>query len=317
MSGGWRRRAGTRGVVLAAASLGAAVTLPGWTSAPAAPAAAPPARQAGAAGRPAEEPRRLRIEAAEMVHNDKTGEGEARQVVVVDPEGAVVRADLWRWNDRVRVGRASGNLKITDPDLEATADEAEVYYDRSRKLVVLIGRVVITVKAREGEAAPPGGAQPAAASVANGQASVDADRGRPQIRRYPVVLRAARAEYFYARDRRRGTLSGGVDVVQTMSDNERRLTAPSAEWFGLEDRLVLKGPVRFEDRRGRRAETEQDVEVLTREGAEGIRMRQSRFWVPVDDEPAPTGTPASGGQPSGAGAGGDGAAPLPRGPAPN
>jgi hypothetical protein len=165
---------------------------------------------------------------------------------------------------------------------------------------------VITVKPRESQAPPAGDPQPAPVAVADGKATVtekaakedEEEGGRARLRRYPVVVRCARAEYLYARDRKRGTLSGGIDAVQTLPDNERRLAAPSAEWFGLEDRLVLKGPVRFEDRKGRKAETEQDVEVLTKEGAEGVRMRQSRYWVPVDDEPVPAGKPAPGEAPA-------------------
>jgi hypothetical protein len=254
--------------------------------------AAPPAK---------EKPKVWTIQAEEFTQNDATGEGEAKQVVATSEEGTVIRADLWKWNDKTKVARASGNLSMSDPQADATADAAEVFYARDKRLIVLTGSVRITLKPKRQEetaaAAPP---TPAPAQVEGDRAVVSPPgqdtSEREEARRYPVLVVCDRVEYQYARDKKLGRLTGNFKATQQVREVTRTLLAKSADWFGLEERALLHGPVDYSDTKGRRGTTKEDVTILTKEGAEEVRFKRGTFTFEVEEEeetPPPAASPTA------------------------
>jgi len=231
-----------------------------------------------------------------LVHNDATGEGEATNVVATSDQDTVIRADLFRWNDKTRTARATGNLHMSDEKTEGTADLVEIDYRKEKRLMVLTGHVRLVLKPRNkpAEAAPAEGktepGTPAKGSPTNGNqagqptGTSDDEDIRASLREYPIEVTCDRVEYEYARDKRHSVLTGNFRAVQKLKDHTRTLTAERAEWFGLEERVVLKGPVKLEDTKGRKGETPEDVEIFTQEGKEGLKLRKGSYTMPVEEE---------------------------------
>ena len=73
-------------------------------------------------------------------------------------------------------------------------------------------------------------------------------------------------------------------VVQKLSDKTRTLTANHAEWFGLEDKVVLHGPVHVEDTKGLKADTKDEVVLFVKEGQERMLMKGGTATLPQDDD---------------------------------
>lgn len=239
-----------------------------------------------------EKPKVWTIQAEDFAQNDATGEGEAKQVVATSEEGTILRADLWKWNDKTKVARASGNLSMSDPQADATADAAEVFYARDKRLIVLTGNVRITLKPKKQEetaaAAPP---TPAPVQVEGDRAVVSPPgqdtSEREEARRYPVLVVCDRVEYQYARDKKLGRLTGNFKATQQVREVTRTLLAKSADWFGLEERALLHGPVDYSDTKGRRGVTKEDVTILTKAGAEEVRFKRGTFTFEVEEEETP------------------------------
>lgn len=240
-------------------------------------------------------PRILHIEAEEVTHNDTTGLGRASKVTVT-VDDTVMRADVFTWNDKARTGEATGNLSLNDPQADATGDKILLYYAKSRRLMILSGNVQIILKPKEetsansgagsGNAAPTIG--PAPVKVENGKASVQTEPEEEsrtgEVRKYPITVTCDKVEYQYAKDKKQAKLTGNFKAVQKLKDNTRTLTAEWAEWFGLEDRVVLHPPVHVEDTKGMKADTKEAVTLFTKEGAESIRLQKSVITMPVEEE---------------------------------
>jgi lipopolysaccharide export system protein LptA len=231
-------------------------------------------------------------------HNDSTGEGSATKVVATSGEGSVIVADLWRWNDKTKIAFASGNLNLTDEELDATAQSAEIHYKRAERLMILSGSVKLILKPKKQEPAPA----PAAVKVEGGKATVEPradaqkeDDEEPSARSHPIEILCDRVEYRYARDRKEAKLTGSFRAVQRMKENTRTLEALFAEFFGKDDRIVLYPPVRFEDAKGRKGETEKPLVLSTKEGAESLTLTQGKVTFTVEEEeeapPAKPGAP--------------------------
>jgi hypothetical protein len=235
--------------------------------------------------------RTMEVQGENFVHSDATGQGSAENVVVTDPDGGVITARQWTWNDRTKVAHASGNLRMTDEQMEATASAAEVRYAKSVRLLVLTGSVRVTLKpkpepASAGGAAPVG---PAPVVIADGKVTVEPanpvqEPSGPEARRYPIEVHCDRVEYRYAKDVKHAVLTGTFTAIQQLPDTTRKVTAKLAEWFGNENRVLLRAPVHFEDTRGRRGDTDEDAELSTKKGAESIRMKKGRFTIRTDED---------------------------------
>ncbi len=220
----------------------------------------------------------------ELVHNDATGEGEAVRVVATSDQDTVLKADLITWNDKRMTARATGNLTMSDEQADGTADRADIQYAKSKRLLVLTGNVRMVLKPRKGE-------QPKIDAPRDGAGKQEGDSDVGEARRYPIEATCDRVDYEYSKDRRHAVLSGNFRAVQKLKDYSRTLTAERAEWFGLEDRVVISGPARVEDTKGRKGETPDDVVIYTREGQEGIRIRKGVYSMPIEDDDKPAAKP--------------------------
>lgn len=256
----------------------------------------PPRKEAGRSDDPSERPWHLTFE--DLFHNDATGEGEATMVVATSDQDTRVQADRFRWNDKTRKAWASGNLSMKDERTEGTADQVEIDYAAKRRLMVLTGNVKLVLKPRrqQSETGPSGG-NGEAESKETTPAEDEENNPLAGVRDYPIEVTCDRAEYEYARDKRHAVLTGNFRAVQKLRDFTRTLTAEKAEWFGREERLVLRGPVKLEDTKGRKGETPEDVEIFTAEGKEGIKLRKGTYVMPVEERSetaAPPAEPAKG-----------------------
>lgn len=223
-------------------------------------------------------------------------------VVATSDQDTVIRADRFAWNDKTKIAHATGNLHMSDDRTEGTADRVDIEYQRDKRLMVLTGNVKLTLKPKKsGEAtsadkenAGQGGAS--SKSTATDSQTVagsgDTSDESAHLRDYPIEVTCDRVEYEYARDKRHAVLTGNFRAVQKLKDYTRTLLAERAEWFGREERVVLKGPVKLEDTKGRKGESPEDVEVFTREGKEGIRLKKGVYSMPVEENEGPSASPA-------------------------
>lgn len=298
-------------------------------------AQSPPAKPAtGSEEKPkrAKEPRVWDISSDELSQSDASGKGDALHVVATADTGTVVRADKMSWDERAKHATASGNLKIEDEQADAVGDLVEIEYAKKKQTLVLTGSVKVVLKPKkEKEGAVgsiPVAQAPGASAAAPAPAAVpgkapgdparpagpdDAKGGTGESRRHPIDVTCEKLSYQYGKEQRHGVLTGNVVAVQKLSDCTRTITAPAAEWFGLEDRVLLRGPVRFSDTKGREGKTDKDVEISTKEGAETLKMKSAVYRLPVDEDdekepdaagvqkpadgkssPPATGTPGSG-----------------------
>lgn len=228
-----------------------------------------------------EKPEIVSVSGENIIQNEGTGEGSARNIEIVDDQ-TVIHADEGRWNTKQRVARLTGNLTLKDPQADGSADTALVFYARSKRLLVLTGRVQLTIKPRKEQKE----AAPAAVSIQNGKAQVapppeEEDKESP--RKYPAVVTCDRAEYHYDRDVKYALLTGHFKVTQTLPEKTRTLTADHAEWWGKEERVLLHGPVHIEDTKGMNGDTAGDVTLYTTEGDERIIMPRGTIRMPVED----------------------------------
>lgn len=253
---------------------------------------------------------------SDISYNDKTGRNEFHKIVATSDEGTVIHADTWTGNHNDKTGRATGNLKMTDPQADATADVANVYYARAKRLLVMTGNVDILVKPKKkDQQTPTTPPAPAPVVVKDGQAKVeepasetaDDENSPSSARRHPATITCDKLEYEYARNKKHAVLTGHFKVVQKLKDNTRTLTAEHGEWFGLEDRVLLYGPVHVEDTKGSVFDFPSNVTVYVTEGDERLEGKNGHghFVVRDDDtgddttaSPAPTSQPAAPAKPA-------------------
>jgi hypothetical protein len=246
----------------------------------------------------------LSITAEESVDNEATKTLDAKNAVVTDmEEGTVFKADLIHVNNKkgVQTANATGNMSVTDKQADVTGEKAVVYFARSKRLAVVTGNVVILVKPKKDDAQPAAPAAPstgpAPVSFQNGKPTVEPKTGQEDesasdARKHPSTITCDKLEYEYAKSKKHAILTGHFKVVQKLSDRTRTLTADHADWYGLEDRLVLHPPVLSEDTKGQSGSSkEDDVIVFTKEGSEGVIMKKGTAIIKVDEDQDDTATP--------------------------
>jgi len=224
-----------------------------------------------------------------MESNESAGETEFKNVVAVSDEGTTMHSDNWRLYQKKKTAVATGNLRMTDPQADATGKQADIDYAKGKRLLVLTGDVEIVVKpkkAKESAPPPPG---PAPVAVENGTATLkdpNADEdSSDSVRKHPATITCDKLEYEYAKDKKHATLTGSFKVVQKLSDRTRTLTSEHAEWFGLEDRILLHPPVHVEDTKGLKGfDTNEPVTVFVTEGDERILAKKGAGTYEVTDE---------------------------------
>jgi lipopolysaccharide export system protein LptA len=258
-----------------------------------------PKKPQAAAGQPEKadkKPKTLNIRYSAWSHSDSTEISDFKEAVITDvDEGTVFRADKMKVNNKkgIQAADATGNLLVTDKQADVTGENAVIHFAKSKRLVVLTGKVLITVKPKS-EQKDPTTAEvgPAPVVLQDGKAKIadakpdDDDESAGSARKYPATITCDKVEYEYAKSKKHAVLTGSFKVVQQMPNRTRTLYADHGEWFGLEDRLLLHAPVRWEDTKNNmKGQSPGDVTVFTKENDERIEMpKGGSFVVEVEEE---------------------------------
>jgi hypothetical protein len=174
----------------------------------------------------------------------------------------IVMAEQVEHNRKTGVLIAKGNVRYFGREANLTCPEAVIY--RREQRAVFTGGVTMLVKPEdqrgpakvedlpafksmkpeELKVAPPAKRTPE-------EKKLDEElRSSESARRYPIVFRADRLEYWYRKGERRAKIEGSPEAHQVLSGNRwRRLWTHRAEYDGERDRLVLfSSEGRFETR---------------------------------------------------------------------
>jgi hypothetical protein len=115
---------------------------------------------------------------------------------------------------------------------------------------------------------------PAPVKVNGNKATVEPapDDNDESARNYPAIITCDKAEYYYAKDKKHGILTGNFKVVQKLPKKTRTLTAEHGEWFGKDEKIILYPPVHLEDTEGTDFDPVGEVTLHTKEGEEKVSM---------------------------------------------
>jgi hypothetical protein len=113
----------------------------------------------------------------------------------------------------------------------------------------------------------------------------DDDTSAESSRKYPATITCDKLEYEYAKSKKHAVLTGNFKVVQKFPDHTRTLWADYADYYGLEDRVMLHAPVRWEDTKNdQKGSSPEDVEVYTKDGDERLKAKKIELTVQVEEE---------------------------------
>lgn len=207
------------------------------------------------------------LDAEEGDYNAKTGIAHARNFVyTVDDMKVTGQTAVYDKNKKEL--DAQGSLDLDDPKHHVTGNTSHV--DEKKKLAVITGSVVITLK--------PSPSDP----------NVPDSEERAKQRQYPVIITCDRADDAYKKEFI--ILKGHLIFKQKiMKDNgkmvERTLTAEHAEYDGKANKMHLFAPVKSYDSEDQRMEFEKDVFVGTKEGEETVAS-PGRFSIKFNPDNA-------------------------------
>ncbi len=182
----------------------------------------------------------------------------------------VVTADRVDYRESTKTAQVSGNLKITDPQCDATGDACTVNFQE--KKAVLTGHVRMTARPKQ----KPKQEQPAA----------DKPKTLRSEWKDEVVITCDKIEYFYKE--KRGESAGNLKIVQ----KDRVLTADSATYLGKEEILKLAGNIQAKDEKKKHSFSAPKVTVSLKENEEWIEAEKASGTFYVKDEDEETETPA-------------------------
>jgi lipopolysaccharide export system protein LptA len=202
-------------------------------------------------------------------------------------EGLVIRdgdttmtADRAEQDIEAQIIRATGNLRVTDPRVELSAEKLTIELKEKRAL--LEGNVKILVKPKEDQDAS--------------QSATDETRSLKTEMREPVQIMCERAENLY--QKKVITLTGNLKMVQILKETgkTRTLTAQKAVYNSRTEQVQLIGEVHGVDEKGQEL-LAPEIVVSVKEGDEWLRIDQPGKMVilveeeeekaPPDAQPAP------------------------------
>lgn len=159
-----------------------------------------------------------------------------------------------KYNDKLKLLEAEGNLVLDDPKHHVTGGKARVDNTKT-KLATFTENVIIVIKPKEPK---PGETQDNKAKERNQGLTITCDYVDDYFKKEYTILKG------HVIFKQRITKKDGTTL-------ERTLTAEHAEYWGKEDRLLLFSPVAAEDSDGQTMKFEKDVTVGTKEGAETLK----------------------------------------------
>lgn len=236
---------------------------------------APPADNAGE-----RQPRTRRVEVEFRRLQEQQGKTRIGEGLTIRDGDTLITADRAEQDIEAQVIRATGNLRVTDPRVELTAERLTIELKEKRAL--LEGNVQILVKPRSSET--------------NGPPTTEETRSLKTELREPVQITCDRAENLY--QKKVITLTGNLKMVQVLQESgkTRTLTAQKAVYNARTEQVQLVGEVRGVDEKGQEI-TAPEIVVSVKEGDEWLRIDQPGRMVILVEEEEEAEEPAAAPQP--------------------
>ncbi len=211
-----------------------------------------------------------RVEVTFRRLEEQQGKTRIGEGLLIRDGDTVMTADRAEQDIEAQVIRATGNLRVTDPRVELSADRLTI--ELKEKRAVLQGNVTILVKPKESEEATD--AQPADEET----------RSLKTEMREPVQITCDRAENLY--QKKVITLTGNLKMVQILKEGgkTRTLTAQKAVYNSRTEQVQLTGDVHGVDETGQELMAP-EVLVSVKEGDEWLKITQpGKMIILVEDE---------------------------------
>ena len=221
-----------------------------------------------------------RVEVSFKRLEEQQGKTRIGEGMVIRDGDTIMTADRAEQDIEAQVIYATGNLRVTDPRVDLSADKLTI--ELKEKRAVLEGNVKILVKPKQTEQQ--------AAQPAN-----EETRSLKTEMREPVQITCDRAENLY--QKKIITLTGNLKMVQTLreSGKTRTLTAQKAVYNSRTEQVQLIGEVHGVDEKGQEL-IAPEILVSVKEGEEWLKISQpGKMVIFVEEEEeteeAPTTTP--------------------------
>jgi lipopolysaccharide export system protein LptA len=221
-----------------------------------------------------------RVEVTFKRLEEQQGKTRIGEGLVIRDGDTIMTADRAEQDIEAQVIHASGNLKVTDPRVDISADKLTI--ELKEKRAVLEGNVKILVKPKQSEEQA---AQPTSEET----------RSLKTEMREPVQITCDRAENLY--QRKIITLTGNLKMVQILKESgkTRTLTAQKAVYNSRTEQVQLIGEVHGVDEKGQEL-IAPEIVVSVKEGDEWLRISQpGKMVIFVEEEEeteeTPTATP--------------------------
>lgn len=227
---------------------------------------------------------RLKIEHADTLDYDpNTKLYHVRGNVVFANKNVHLYCDQADYNAETDSAKATGHLRITDPNSVITGDLAEA--DLTKKLGVITGNVQIVTQKQPSKPAATAGAP------ASGTEAAKSNQEPQHVEDYwekPTTITCERVEYYYAADVKKMVATPRVKAVQ----EERTVWADTATFEDLKRLITLVGNVVLKTDKGdemhcTKAVISVDEDWIKAENLSGITLRKSK-----NEQPQPTPKPA-------------------------
>ncbi|GBC96021.1 LPS-assembly protein LptD [bacterium HR16] len=210
-----------------------------------------------------------RVEVTFKRLEEQQGKTRIGEGLVIRDGDTVMTADRAEQDIEAQIIHATGNLHVTDPRVELSADKLTI--ELKEKRAVLEGNVKILVKPKQSEEA---GAQPASEET----------RSLKTEMREPVQITCDRAENLY--QKKIITLTGNLKMVQLLKENgkTRTLTAQKAVYNSRTEQVQLVGEVHGVDEKGQEL-IAPEILVSVKEGDEWLKITQpGKMVILVEEE---------------------------------
>ncbi len=221
--------------------------------------------------------RTRRVEVTFQRIEEQQGKTRIGEGLVIRDGDTVMTADRAEQDIEAQIIHATGNLRVTDPRVELSADRLTI--ELKDKRAVLEGNVTILVKPKQSE-------------QANAQPVEEETRSLRTEMREPVQITCDRAENLY--QKKIITLTGNLKMVQTLreSGKTRTLTAEKAVYNSRTEQVQLVGKVYAVDEKGQELSAP-EVLVSVKEGDEWLKITQpGKLVILVEEEEEEETTPA-------------------------
>lgn len=211
--------------------------------------------------------RRVEVEFKRL--EEQQGKTRIGEGLVIRDGDTVMTADRAEQDIEAQVIHATGNLRVTDPRVELSADRLTI--ELKEKRAILEGNVQILVKPKESQ-------------QANAQPTSEETRSLKTEMREPVQITCDRAENLY--QKKIITLTGNLKMVQLLKENgkTRTLTAQKAIYNSRTEQVQLVGDVHGVDEKGQEL-TAPEILVSVKEGDEWLKITQpGKMVIFVEEE---------------------------------